>query len=159
MSYTGPICVEEIIEAFSELGSEATVYSVKERVIKRRGGIPSHYKSERSCKETIQRIIENHCPESANYQEDKIPYFSRTGHGQYRLLPENERVYKKRQYQKDCITKPAMKKSIAVEIMASYYASNRELFPKSISAYREDIIKLLMQGVDVADAFNRFVKN
>ncbi|KAF3984827.1 MAG: hypothetical protein HFP81_00120 [Methylococcales symbiont of Hymedesmia sp. n. MRB-2018] len=77
MSEVRPITVDEIIEAFRELGLEVAVGSIKERVILRRDGIPAQYKDERSCRETIQRIIENHCPESDNYRQERIAYIRR----------------------------------------------------------------------------------
>ena len=157
MSYTGSIVVEEIIEALTELGKEADVLSIQERVIKRRGGVPSHYASDRTCKQTIQAIIENYCPESDKYREDRIAYFSRVDRGRYRLLPKNERGYKERQYKEDHIGLPTIKRSSAKEMMSAHYKANKQSLPKSISDNRDEIISLLMQGVKVEDAFKKFL--
>jgi hypothetical protein len=79
-----PIYVEEIIIALQQLGGEAQAKAIKDQVTKNRGGIPAHYKRSHSYRETIQKIIEDHCPQSANYRYEAI--FQKTKYGRYKLL-------------------------------------------------------------------------
>lgn len=79
-----PIDVEEIISALQQLGGEAQAKAIKDQVTKNRGGIPAHYKRSHSFRETIQKIIEDHCPQSANYRYEAI--FQKTRRGRYKLL-------------------------------------------------------------------------
>ena len=96
-----PLNVEEIIIALRQLGGEAQAKAIKDQVTENRGGIPSHYKRSHSFRETIQKIIEDHCPESANYRN--IPIFEKTKRGRYKLLretislnyPNSERIKEK----------------------------------------------------------------
>ena len=114
--------------------------------------MPSHYKSERSCKETIQRIIENYCPESDNYSNKRIAYFNRVGHGIYRLVPESERRYKEVKTHK--VT--GRKRSDAVKLMSQYYRSHKHLLLKNVSKERESIITRLMLGESVELVFESY---
>ena len=84
MSHTGPTRVDEIIEALRELGGRAHVAAIKDRVAQNRGGRPPQYKSDHTYRNTIQKLIEDHCPESDNFC--KTAYFERTEHGRYRLM-------------------------------------------------------------------------
>lgn len=84
MINSGPVTIEEILFALRELGGEAQAVDIKKQVTKNRGGVPNRYSSARSFEETIQRMIEDHCPESANYS--KTPYFKRVGRGRYKLI-------------------------------------------------------------------------
>lgn len=155
MSTVGPITVEEIIECFRELGTEVQVGALKERVIQRRGGIPAQYKDEKSCKETIQRVIENHCPESDNYREERIAYFRRIDRGVYELLPKSEWQHKA------VATKPkkpkgsTLKREDAKQKMSQYYQEHKAEFPASITKQREKILELMMSGVPVEEAFKQ----
>jgi len=76
--------VEEIIQALQQLGGEAQASNIKNKVTQNRGGIPVHYKNRHAFRETIQRIIENYCPQSDNYKND--PIFERVTRGRYKLL-------------------------------------------------------------------------
>ena len=78
--------VDEIIIALQQLGGEAQAKAIKDQVTKNRGGIPAHYKRSHSFRETIQKIIEDHCPQSANYRYEAI--FQKTRRGRYKLLRE-----------------------------------------------------------------------
>ena len=81
-----PTTVHEIVRALSELGGEAQAKQIKDQVTANRGGIPPQYSRRHSYRETIQKIIEDHCPESANFKG--IVYFERIGWGRYRLIPK-----------------------------------------------------------------------
>jgi 5-methylcytosine-specific restriction enzyme A len=83
MPIDGPIRVTEITAALQALGGTAPVADLQNEVIRRRGGRPANYASDRTCKQTIQKLIEDHCPESANYSKE--PLFERIAAGVYRL--------------------------------------------------------------------------
>ncbi len=78
------INVEEIAKALQQLGGEAQANSIKDKVTQNRGGIPVHYKTRHTFRETIQRVIENHCPQSDNFKYEAI--FQRVNRGRYKLL-------------------------------------------------------------------------
>ncbi len=102
-----PTTLEEIISAFQQLGGEANAKEIKDQVTLNRGGMPSQYGRSHSYRETIQRIIENYCSQSSNFQG--VAHFDRISRGKYRLInndwiapeeddeesfPEGKEVYK-----------------------------------------------------------------
>ncbi len=153
MNKVGPITVEEVIACFFELGSEVQVGAVKQRVIKRRGRIPAQYKDEKSCKETIQRIIENHCPESDNYREERIAYFRRVERGVYQILPKSEWLYKAVAAKPKTPKGAILKREDAKRHMSRYYQEHKSELPSSITQEREKILGLIESGVPVEEAF------
>lgn len=80
----GPIHVREIMDALTVLGGEARAKDIKDQVTAMLGGQPTHYGREHSYRETIQAIIEKHCPQSPNFGGTEV--FERTARGRYRLL-------------------------------------------------------------------------
>ncbi len=78
------VTIEIIVDALKELGGKARAKDIKDRVTEKMGGIPPHYSSSHSYRETIQRLIEDYCPESANYVG--IPKFRRLYRGLYELI-------------------------------------------------------------------------
>ena len=86
MPRTGPIQLEEIIHALELLGGEAEAKHIKDKVTELRGGMPSHYGGSHSYRETIQKKIEDHCPQSANYKEANEAYFEKVRRGVYKLI-------------------------------------------------------------------------
>lgn len=68
-----PIEVHEIVQALRELGGEAQAKEIKDRITASRGGIPPQYRTSHTFRETIQKKIEDHCPQSKNYRGK--PYF------------------------------------------------------------------------------------
>lgn len=86
-----PVNVMDILVALMDLGGEADVGRIKDGVTKSRGGIPKQYKNENSWRNTIQRIIEDHCPQAADYDGSKPPLFERVPHGRYRVIPTADR--------------------------------------------------------------------
>jgi 5-methylcytosine-specific restriction protein A len=81
---TQPTRVDEIVTALRELGGTAWVGAIKDQVTANRGGRPPQYRSDKSYRETIQRLIEDHCPESDNFR--RAPLFERVSRGRYRLM-------------------------------------------------------------------------
>lgn len=86
MKKTGAITLEEIISALSLLGGEAEAKIIKDKVTEIRGGMPSHYGTSHSYRETIQKKIEDHCPQSANYKNTNEAHFEKIRRGYYRLI-------------------------------------------------------------------------
>jgi 5-methylcytosine-specific restriction protein A len=82
----------EILVALMDLGGIADVGQIKDRVTQVRGGAPKHYKNENSFRNTIQRIIENYCPQAEDYDGTRPPLFDRVERGRYRVIPERERA-------------------------------------------------------------------
>lgn len=87
---TGPITLEEIITALRLLGGEAHAKEIKDKVTELRGGMPSHYGRSHSYRETIQKKIEDYCPQSANWKPTSQPHFEKVSRGVYRLLTSQD---------------------------------------------------------------------
>jgi hypothetical protein len=87
---TGPITLSEVVDALRFLGGEAQAKHIKDQVTTFRGGMPEHYAKPHSYRETIQRKIEDHCPQSTNYKRQKPAYFERTSRGVYKLIVSKE---------------------------------------------------------------------
>jgi predicted HNH restriction endonuclease len=87
---TGPIELDEIIAALRLLGGQAQAKYIKDKVTELRGGMPAHYGRSHSYRETIQKKIEDHCPQSDNWKSSNKPYFERVSRGVYRLIEETE---------------------------------------------------------------------
>ncbi len=83
---TGPIELDEIIMALRLLGGQAQAKYIKDKVTELRGGMPAHYGRSHSYRETIQKKIEDHCPQSENWKLSNEPYFERISRGVYRLM-------------------------------------------------------------------------
>ncbi len=82
---TGPIELQEIIAALTLLGGEAQAKHIKDKVTEVRGGMPVHYGKSHSYRETIQKKIEDYCPQSANWNPANESIFQRVSRGIYRL--------------------------------------------------------------------------
>jgi predicted HNH restriction endonuclease len=86
MRYT--VNIEDIEESLNSLGGEAKAKAIQSEVLKKYcvGEIPENYKNERSFRQTIQRKIEDYCPQAEGFDtNDKPIKFIRVGHGIYRL--------------------------------------------------------------------------
>lgn len=82
---TGPIELQEIVSALTLLGGQAQAKHIKDKVTELRGGMPAHYGRPHSYRETIQKKIEDHCPQSANWNQTNEDIFTRVSRGIYRL--------------------------------------------------------------------------
>ena len=92
MPIVGPITLDEIVESLRLLGGEAQAKIIKDKVTELRGGMPRQYGSSHSYRETIQKKIEDHCPESKNYRASNKAIFEKTSRGIYRLIESKKAV-------------------------------------------------------------------
>lgn len=80
--------VLDIAQALLDLGGRATTRAIQDRIIDEycAGATPENYKSERSFRMTIQRKIEDHCPQAADYKPEKFPAkFNLVSRGLYEI--------------------------------------------------------------------------
>ncbi len=78
------VSLEDVKKALAELGGEAQSKQIKDRITQDFGGVPDNYKNRTSFRETIQVIIQEHCPQEKKYH--KNPIFQKTGYGRFRLI-------------------------------------------------------------------------
>lgn len=86
MNYT--VNVTDIEEALVKLGGEAKAKAIQDKILldQCKNLVPQNYQNERSFRMTIQRKIEDYCPQAEGYdQSKKEGKFLRIGHGLYRL--------------------------------------------------------------------------
>ena len=81
------VTVDDIEASLVMLGGEAPVHRLQTHVLAERcgGEVPSNYKSERTYRQTVQRIIENYCPQAVGSHRRRGAKFLRTAPGVYRL--------------------------------------------------------------------------
>ncbi|RCW21458.1 HNH endonuclease [Ciceribacter lividus] len=80
--------VDDIETVLIELGGQARAIEIQNAVLQQfcGGRIPEQYQNERSFRMTIQRIIENYCPEAAGFDPSRYAAkFKRVDHGIYRV--------------------------------------------------------------------------
>jgi hypothetical protein len=82
---TGPIELQEIVEALSCLGGQARSVHIINKVTEIRGGIPIQYKSRESYGQTIQKKIQEHCPQSEIWKPSNSDVFTKVKRGVYKL--------------------------------------------------------------------------
>jgi 5-methylcytosine-specific restriction protein A len=86
MNYT--VNVTDIEQALINLGGEGNTRSIQDRILTDhcQNIVPENYSYERSFRQTIQRKIEDYCPQAEGFdQAKKEAKFLRVGHGLYRL--------------------------------------------------------------------------
>lgn len=94
MNYT--VNVADIEQALFDLGGEAKVRAIQDKILVDYcgGSIPGNYQSERTFRQTIQRKVEDYCPQADGFdQSKKTEKFVRVGRGLYKLaigLPHAE---------------------------------------------------------------------
>lgn len=85
MIYT--VNIADIEQALLSLGGEAKAKEIQDKILGTHcsGVIPDNYQSERSFRQTIQRKIEDYCPQAEGYDPSrKEGKFLRIGYGTYR---------------------------------------------------------------------------
>lgn len=134
MIYT--VNIADIEQALLGLGGEARAKEIQDRILTVHcsGGIPANYQHEKSFRQTIQRKIEDYCPQAEGYDPSKKEgKFLRIGHGLYRIasghtqieFPAIEEVSEPERF-----VEGATKK-----IAVNYYERNQEARKKCIDHY------------------------
>ncbi len=82
------VSLDDVVTALGELGGEAQSYQIKDKIIENFGGVPDNYKNSTSFRETIQVIIQEHCPQENKYS--KTPVFQKTARGRFRLINDTK---------------------------------------------------------------------
>lgn len=80
--------IEDIETALIGLGGDAKARDIQNRVLEMfcDGNLPENYQDEKSFRQTIQRKVEDYCPQAAGYDSAKKPgKFLRVGRGRYRM--------------------------------------------------------------------------
>jgi 5-methylcytosine-specific restriction protein A len=80
--------VADIEAALVSLGGDAKAKDIQDRVLNMfcEGVFPENYQDEKSFRQTIQRKVEDYCPQAAGYDSSKkAGKFLRVGHGRYRM--------------------------------------------------------------------------
>lgn len=78
------VTLEMVIEALNQLGGEAQSVEIKNRLLENLGGVPENYKDKTSFYETIQVIIQTHCPVEKKYKYFRN-VFTKVGRGRFIL--------------------------------------------------------------------------
>lgn len=78
------VSLADVIAALTELGGEAQSWQIKDRITRDFGGVPDNYKNRTSFRETIQVILQEHCPQEKKY--NKKPVFEKVSYGRFRLI-------------------------------------------------------------------------
>lgn len=92
MSYQ--VNINDIERAVELLGGEAKAKRIQDYILKHHcdGRVPDRYQHEKSFRQTIQRKIEDYCPEAEGFEfKGNEARFHRVGHGLYRIITENKR--------------------------------------------------------------------
>lgn len=85
MRYT--VNIADIEEALNALGGEAKAKQIQDRILHSHcdGQIPENYQDEKSFRQTIQRKMEDYCPQAKGFDPTKkAEKFIRVNHGLYR---------------------------------------------------------------------------
>ena len=148
---TGQIELQEIIEALRYLGGKARAKNIKDRVTEMRGGMPSHYGRPHSYRETIQAMIEMHCPDSdvrknkpEHWKIKNPPHFERVSRGIYRLINQanEEQLFRE-------ATADLLEKQVALDLKSlmeeeSITEGGKE---ERLISYFERVLKLRIQAI------------
>jgi len=87
--------IEDIEVALRELGGENKAKDIQNRILTKycNEEIPSNYAHEKSFRQTIQRKMEDYCPQAEGFENNNKPVkFLRVGHGIYRLASVTESI-------------------------------------------------------------------
>jgi 5-methylcytosine-specific restriction protein A len=85
MRYT--VNLSDIENALISLGGRAKTQDIQDQVLRVHcaGVVPENYKDKRTFRQTVQRKMEEHCPQAAGFDSAKsAPKFIRIDHGFYR---------------------------------------------------------------------------
>lgn len=106
------VSLEDIEKTLRLLGGKAHVSSIKKELLKIYGGLPSNYSSQYTFNNTIQKIVEDYCPQSANYKVGRRQVFRRIDHGLYELISEPSLIQDLAQLDKEQVDETTRKRLI-----------------------------------------------
>lgn len=87
--------IEDIELVLQEFGGEKQAKDIQTRILDKfcNGDIPENYSHEKSFRQTIQRKMEDYCPQAEGFENNNKPVkFLRVGHGIYRLANINANI-------------------------------------------------------------------
>jgi hypothetical protein len=88
-----PKNVRLISSAFSKLGGETDLTQLYAEIRALDPEWVGRFRSDATFQATVRKIIEDHCPQSANYSPNRPRLFARTGRGKYRVMrPDEQRL-------------------------------------------------------------------
>jgi hypothetical protein len=134
MYYT--VNIDDIEISLRKAGGEAFARDIQTKVLEDfcNGEIPNNYKSERSFRQTIQRKIEDYCPQAEGFERNEKPIkFLRIGHGLYRLAATSE--YINTLLPEEVDSPGNYKEGSTKEISVNYYERNPEARQACIDHY------------------------
>lgn len=106
----------------------------------------------KSSNECGEGFLKNFSPEEIRASVFKYPWEAvDTGFSDFIVASKELMKPKKRKIKKKLPTG-----SEAAQMMADYYQANKSAYPKSIREHRDEIIKLIMDGLEVEKAFETF---
>jgi 5-methylcytosine-specific restriction protein A len=83
------VSIDDIMKTLYNLGGEAKTRHIQTEVLRVYcdGVVPDNYKNERTFRMTIQRKIEDYCPQADGFENNSKPAkLQRVGHGIYRVI-------------------------------------------------------------------------
>lgn len=139
MSTSGSVTVDEVIRALSELGREASSSEIKNRVnANRGGGLPSQYSYWKSYFNTIDQVIQQHCPQCKKCRGGAV-YFEQVSEGRYKLTGSAEIDYPPTRQ----VQEPQANEIIAEEDDEVIFAEGKEAYKlHRIRERNAEVIKL-----------------
>lgn len=82
-----------ISSAFEKLGGETDLTHLYAAIRSLDPQWVTRFRSDATFQATVRKIIEDHCPQSANYSATRPRLFARIGRGKYRILQPDERRF------------------------------------------------------------------
>jgi 5-methylcytosine-specific restriction protein A len=145
------INIADIEAALLSLGGDAKAKQIQDKVLAMfcNGVFPENYQDQKSFRQTIQRKIEDYCPQAKGYDSSKKEgKFLRVGHGQYRMAAgyfQTESLAIEEVPEAEDYVEGATKK-----IFVNYYERNPQARKKCIEHYG---IKCVACGFDFELAY------
>ncbi|MNE42714.1 HNH endonuclease [compost metagenome] len=115
--------LKDIESALESLGGEGKASQIQQRVLDEfcNGSIPDNYSHARSFKQTIQRKIEDHCPQADGFHRRGYDAkFTRFERGRYRLIDHQQAVIPE-----EIVSTRIYPEGVAVTISVNTFERNR----------------------------------
>jgi 5-methylcytosine-specific restriction enzyme A len=134
MIYT--VNIQDIEVALETLGGEARAKDIQDQILLANcdNNVPKNYKSERSFRQTIQRKIEDYCPDAEGFDSTKRDEkFLRISHGVYRFVSKAN--FKEFPAIEEIVATEAIFEGAIRTVSVNVYERNPEARKKCISFY------------------------